>query len=146
MNWDTVARLAELSYRCTLCRRCAQACPIGVDNGLISREIRKLMSQELGLAAEELHKSGSVKQLQTGSSTGTNPRAMLDIVEFIEEDLKDLTGIDIKMPLDKKGADILLIHNFGEFLSWPENIMAFAIIFEKAGLNWTIRNGWIRFC
>ena len=138
LNWDTVARLAELSYRCTLCRRCAQACPIGVDNGLISREIRKLMSQELGLAAEELHKSGSVKQLQTGSSTGTNPRAMLDIVEFIEEDLKDLTGIDIKMPLDKKGADILLIHNFGEFLSWPENIMAFAIIFEKAGLNWTM--------
>ena len=138
LNWDTVARLAELSYRCTLCRRCAQACPIGVDNGLITREIRKLMSQELGLAADELHASGSMKQLKTGSSTGTNPTAMLDIVEFIEEDLKDLYGMDIKMPLDKKGADILLIHNFGEFLSWPENIMAFAIIFEKARLNWTM--------
>ena len=23
LNWETVARLAELSYRCTLCRRCA---------------------------------------------------------------------------------------------------------------------------
>ena len=138
LNWDTVARLGELAYRCTLCRRCAQACPVGIDNGLITREIRKLFSQELGLAPEELHKSGSMKQLQTGSSTGTNPVAMLDIVEFIEEDMKDLTGIDIKMPLDKEGADILLIHNFGEFLSWPENIMAFAIIFEKAGLNWTM--------
>jgi Fe-S oxidoreductase len=138
LNWDTVARLAELAYRCTLCRRCAQACPVGIDNGLITREIRKLFSQELGLAPEELHKSGSMKQLQTGSSTGTNPVAMLDIVEFIEEDLKDLTGIDIKMPLDKEGADILLLHNFGEFLAWPENIMAFAIIFEKAGLNWTM--------
>ena len=138
LNWDTVARLAELSYRCTLCRRCAQACPIGIDNGLISREIRKLMSQELGLAAEELHNSGSMKQLKTGSSTGTNPTALLDIIEFIEEDLKDKTGLDIKMPLDKEGADILLIHNFGEFLSWPENIMAFAIIFEKAGINWTM--------
>jgi Fe-S oxidoreductase len=138
LNWETIARLAELSYRCTLCRRCAQACPIGVDNGLITREIRKLMSQELGLAADELHASGSMKQLKTGSSTGTNPTAMLDIVEFIEEDLKDLYGMDIKMPLDKKGADILLIHNFGEFLSWPENIMAFAIIFEKAGLSWTM--------
>ena len=138
LNWETVARLAELSYRCTLCRRCAQACPVGVDNGLISREIRKLMSQELGFAADELHTLGSVKQLQTGSSTGTNPVALMDIVEFIEEDLKDLTGIDIKMPMDKEGADILLIHNFGEFLSWPENIMAFAIIFEAAGINWTM--------
>ena len=138
LNWNTVARLAELSYRCTLCRRCAQACPIGVDNGLITREIRKLMSQELGLAPEELHTSGTVKQLKTGSSTGTNPTAMLDIVNFIQEDMKDLYGLDIKMPVDKEGADILLIHNFGEYLSWPENIMAFAIIFEKAGLSWTL--------
>ena len=33
LNWDLVARLAELAYRCTLCRRCAQMCPVGVDNG-----------------------------------------------------------------------------------------------------------------
>ncbi|MDH4207361.1 MAG: (Fe-S)-binding protein, partial [Anaerolineae bacterium] len=38
LNWPTVARLAELAYRCTLCRRCAQACPMGVDNALIARE------------------------------------------------------------------------------------------------------------
>ncbi len=138
LNWETIARLGELAYRCTLCRRCAQACPIGVDNALITREIRVLFSEELGLAPEELHTSGSMKQLKTGSSTGTNPTAMLDIVEFIQEDMKDLYGIDIKMPIDKKGADILLLHNFGEYLSWPENVMAFAIIFEKAGLNWTL--------
>ena len=138
LNWETVARLAELSYRCTLCRRCAMACPIGVDNGLITREIRVLFSQELGLAPAELHSAGTIKQMKTGSSTGTNPTAMLDIVEFIEEDLKDLYGLDIKLPIDKEGADIMLIHNFGEYLSWPENIMAFAIIFEKAGINWTL--------
>ena len=32
LTWDTIVHLAELSYRCTLCRRCAQACPVGVDN------------------------------------------------------------------------------------------------------------------
>jgi len=138
LNWETIARLAELSYRCTMCRRCAQACPIGVDNGLITREIRKLMSQELGFAPNELHTSGTIKQMKTGSSTGTNPTAMLDIVEFIEEDMKDLYDLEIKIPIDKEDADILLIHNFGEYLSWPENIMAFAIIFEKAGINWTL--------
>jgi Fe-S oxidoreductase len=141
LNWETVARLAELSYRCTLCRRCAMACPIGVDNGLITREIRVLFSQELGFAPEELHSLGTIKQMKTGSSTGTNPTAVMDILEFIEEDMKDLYGLDIKLPVDKEGADILLIHNFGEYLSWPENIMAFAIIFEKAGINWTLSSG-----
>jgi len=58
LNWTTVLRLLELSYRCTLCRRCAQACPIGVDNGLIAHEIRKLFSMELGIAPKEIHGQG----------------------------------------------------------------------------------------
>ena len=33
-----MARLIELSYRCNVCRRCAQTCPIGVDNALLARE------------------------------------------------------------------------------------------------------------
>jgi Fe-S oxidoreductase len=138
LNWDTVARLAQLAYRCTLCRRCAQTCPMGVDNGLIAREIRKLFSQELGIAAAELHEKGTVKQLKTGSSTGITPVALMDLFEFMEEDITDRTGLNIKMPFDKAGADILLVHNAGEFLSWPENIEAFAIVFELAGLSWTL--------
>lgn len=138
LNWQTIARLAHLAYRCTLCRRCAQACPMGVDNGLLSREIRKLFSQELGIMPPELHEDGTVKQLKTGSSTGISAAALTDIIEFMEEEITEKTGLSIKMPLDKSGADILLIHNAGEFLSWPENIEAFAIIFEAAGLNWTM--------
>ena len=78
LNWDTLARLAQLAYRCNLCRRCAQTCPMGVDNGLIAREIRKLFSQEMGIAPAELHSEGTVKQLGTGSSTGISPVALMD--------------------------------------------------------------------
>jgi Fe-S oxidoreductase len=138
LNWDTLARLAELSYRCTLCRRCAQKCPMGVDNALMTREIRKLFSQELDINVDILHGSGSQKQLEVGSSTGINPDALMDLMEFAEEDMKDRTGLDIKIPFDKPGADILVLHNAGEFLAWPENLQAFAIIFELAGLNWTL--------
>jgi Fe-S oxidoreductase len=138
LTWDTMARLAELSYRCTLCRRCAQTCPIGVDNGMINREIRKLFSQELGITVMELHAGGTVKQLKTGSSTGMNPTALQDIIEFAEEDIEEKTGLKIKIPFDKEGADYLVMHNAGEFLSWPENLQAFAILFEIAGVNWTM--------
>jgi ferredoxin len=98
LNWETLARLAESAYRCNLCRRCAQSCPIGVDNGLIAREIRKLFSQELGIQAEELHGSGTIKQLKTGSSTGMSPTALMDIIEFAEEDIEEKFGLSIKIP------------------------------------------------
>ena len=138
LNYNTIARLAELAYRCTLCRRCAQSCPIGVDNGLITHELRKLFSQEMGIAPKELHQLGTVQHLKVGSSTGTSPKALSSFIDFIEGDLEELTGKPIKLPVDKEEADILLLHNAGEFISWPENIEAFAIIFEAAGIDWTL--------
>jgi len=138
LNWDLISRLAELTYRCTICRRCAQSCPIGVDNGLITHELRKLFSQEMGIAPAELHEEGTGRQLTTGSSTGMKPKAFINIIQFMEEEIEEKTGKKIKIPVDKKGADILLIHNSGEYLSWLENPEAFAIIFEAAGISWTL--------
>ncbi len=138
LNWTTIARLAESAYRCTLCRRCTQTCVRGVDNGLISRELRKLFSQEMGIAPPELHQLGTVKQLEVGASTGISPQALEGIIEFMEEEIEEKTGRKIRIPVDKRGADILLIHNSGEFMSWPENPEAFAIIFEAAGIDWTL--------
>ncbi|VBB05912.1 alpha-helical ferredoxin [Lucifera butyrica] len=138
LNWRVVYRLAELVYRCSICRRCASVCPIGVDNALLSRELRKVFSQEMGLAPDGVHKSGTVQHMKTGSSTGMTPLAFKDNIEFIEDIIEEKTGRRITIPLDKKGADILLIHNAGEYLAWPENPAAFAILFEAAGLNWTL--------
>ena len=138
LNWTAIARLAELSYRCSLCRRCAAVCPIGVDNGLIAHEIRKLFSQELGFAPKELHEKGTVLHLRSGSSTGMNPPAAKDSVEFIQEEMEEIAGGPVAIPWDVEGADILLIHNAGEILAWPENVGAFAILFQAAGLSWTL--------
>jgi Fe-S oxidoreductase len=138
LNWRTIARLGELAYRCNVCRRCAQTCPIGVDNALVAREIRKIFSQELGIAPPELHDKGSMLQLSTGSSTGMTQMVVRDNVDFIDEDFSEETGFEFKTPWDVEGADILLIHNAGEIMAWPENIAAFSIIFEAAGLSWTL--------
>jgi Fe-S oxidoreductase len=138
LNWPAVARLAELAYRCSLCRRCAQRCPLGSDNGLIGRELRKLFSQEMGIAPKELHDSGTVQQLKVGASTGITPPAFESMVEFMEDEIEEKWGKRIKIPVDREGTDILLVHNSGEFMSWIENPVAFAIIFEAAGLSWTL--------
>jgi len=138
LNWKSVSRLIELAYRCNLCRRCAQTCPIGVDNALLAREIRKIASQEMGISPPELHDSGSILQQTVGSSTGMNAMVVKDNVEFIDEDFAELTEYEFETPWDKEGADILLIHNAGEIMSWPENIAAFSILFQAAGLSWTM--------
>ncbi len=137
-SWLMVSRLMELAYRCTVCRRCAQTCPIGVDNGLVTRELRKIFSQEMGINVKPLHELGSVQQLEKGSSTGMTPVAFKDNIEFMEEEVEERTGMKFKWPMDKKGADILLIHNAGEFLAWPENPEAFAVILEAAGIDYTL--------
>ena len=138
LNWPLVARLAELAYRCNLCRRCAQACPIGADNGLVAREIRKLFSQELGVAPKELHASGSMLQLKVGSSTGMTAAAVKDNLQFIDREMAEKTGLAVETPWDVKGADVLLIHNAGEILAWPENPGAFGVILNAAGISWTM--------
>jgi Fe-S oxidoreductase len=138
LDWRVVARLGELSYRCNICRRCAQVCPIGVDNGLIAREIRKIFSQEMGINPPEMHSKGSMYQLEFGSSTRMRPAVMRENVDFIDEDYAQSTGFDFQTPWDKEGADILLIHNAGEVLAWPESIAAYSLIFQAAGISFTL--------
>jgi Fe-S oxidoreductase len=109
-----------------------------VDNALLAREIRKIASQEMNIVAKELHQDGSMLQLKVGSSTGMNALVVKDNVEFIDEDTEERTGIKVETPWDVEGADILLIHNAGEIMAWPDNPGCFALIFEAAGLSWTM--------
>ncbi len=44
----------------------------------------------------------------------------------------------VQTPWDVEGADVLLIHNAGEILAWPENPGAFALILNAAGIKWTM--------
>ncbi len=138
LNWATISRLCELSYRCNLCRRCGQSCPMGVDNALIARELRKLFSQELGWAPKELHEKGTVLQLEVGSPTGMKPHVAKDNLKFLDEDFTEATGIEVSTPWDKEGADVLLIHSAGDIISFPESPMAFSILCNAAGISWTL--------
>ena len=99
---------------------------MGVDNALVTHELRKLFSQEMGIAPKELHERGSMLQLKAGSSTGMTPRTVRDNIDFIDDDISEKTGIEVHTPWDVEGADVLLIHNAGEILAWPENPGAFA--------------------
>ena len=67
-----------------------------------------------------------------------NAAVVKDNIEFIDEEMTEKTGIEVKTPWDVEGADVLLIHNAGEIMAWPENPGAFALILNAAGIRWTL--------
>lgn len=136
LNWTLVARLAELAYRCTLCRRCSQVCPMGVDNGLIARELRKLFSQEMGIAPKELHEMGTVPLLNTPA--GCTREQIDGMIKTVEDGIEEKIGRRIDLPVDRVGADFLFIQTSLDSPSWLKCPECFAIIFDRAGLDWTI--------
>ncbi len=111
---------------------------MGVDNALITRELRKLFSQELGWAPKELHEKGTVLQLDVGSPTGLRPNVAIDNFKFLDEEFTEATGLKVSTPWDKKGVDILLIHSAGDIISFPEGPISFSIICNAAGISWTL--------
>ncbi|KKM09751.1 reductase [Clostridiales bacterium PH28_bin88] len=131
--------LAESFYRCTVCRRCAYVCPLAIDNGLIVREGRKILDA-IGIAPEELKMNGTELQLRAGNATGTPARAFRDMVEFLEEEIEDTFGLKVQIPVDKEGAEYLVMHNAGDYLAFAETVMGAAVVFHAAGADWTLNS------
>ncbi len=115
---------------CTLCGRCSVACPVGND---ITAMIRKMRE---GMAASGHAPAGLVdatrKSIELGSPMGIQLKAFLAQVRGQEEE----TGIEI--PLDKAGADYLVIMSSMEILGYPEYLGSLSRIFKQAGISWTV--------
>ena len=58
----------------------------------------------------------------------------------IEEDIEDETGVSVRIPLDEKGADILLVTPSADFFAEPhiDGLIGYAKVFHQAGVSWTI--------
>lgn len=135
-----IHELVESFYRCTTCKRCVQECPAGIDHALITHLGRYILS-EMGIIPKPLQVSvrnqleGNFKNIMNMS-----PPALEDTVEFLEEDLQELTGQDIKIPIGKKGVDYIFYPPVSDFMSEAETLMGHAAAFHAMGLgdNWTI--------
>lgn len=136
--YRSIEELYRLSYSCTLCRRCAQACPLGLDNSVITRELRKLFSQELGWAPKELHIDGTCLHLAKGSPTGMSSQILVKEVEFIVEDYSKTFGMELQCTWDMPEADILFIPSIGELFVEPENFISMIILLHIRGEAWTL--------
>lgn len=123
-------------YECTGCRRCATFCPMGIDNSVVTRKGRAI-ADGLGFTPERLVKVIQIS-LETGNTDGANDAAFKDVVSFLEEEIEDDCGIDVKIPYDQVGADIFFVPPSGDLLVNPEAVMGIAKVFHKLGASWTL--------
>jgi heterodisulfide reductase subunit C len=121
---------------CTMCGKCEQVCPMGIDIADITRRIRSL--REVENVPGILHK-GLAAALKTGNNLSLPKEDFIFILEDVGEEVAEEPGFeDFKVPIDKKGARLLTtIHN-KLVNTHTEDLKPWWKIFHAAGEDWTV--------
>ena len=128
----------DVFYSCTACRRCAQFCPFGIDNSVITRKARTILD---GLGRTPASLQRVIKaSLETRNTDGASAVAFKAAIAFIEEEMRDEHGVDIKIPVDVVGAEYFYLPPSGDALVNIEATMGVAKVFHVLGKGdkWTM--------
>jgi Fe-S oxidoreductase len=124
-------------YQCTECRRCSVFCPYGIDTAeitMMARELLNLIGCNINWAMEPVANCH-----RTGNHLGIQPHTFKDSLEFFQDEIEDITGIKVNLPINKKGADILFVVPSGDYFADPGTftLMGYLMLFHEIGLNYT---------
>jgi Fe-S oxidoreductase len=125
-------------HQCSQCRRCSVYCPYGIDTAEITMAAREVLAS-VGIGQKYSNEIIG-KVFKIGNNLGLPEPALADTLEGLEEEVKDDTGVDVKFPLDQKGADILLVTPSADFFAEPhvDGLIGYAKVFHEAGVSWTL--------
>ena len=125
-------------HQCSQCRRCSVFCPYGIDTAEISMAAREIMDR-IGVGQKYCNEIIG-KVFKIGNNLGLPEMALADTLEGLEEDVLDDTGVEVKYPLDTKGADILLVTPSADFFAEPhvDGLIGYGKVFHEAGVSWTL--------
>jgi Fe-S oxidoreductase len=121
----------ELVYDgCSLCGRCSLVCPVGNDISGMIRKIREGFSAA-GYAPEGLI-DATTRAVEIGSPMGVRLHAVKAQIGHVER------SCGLEVPLDKIGAEYLVLLSSMEIMNFPEYLEAIARIMHEADKSWTI--------
>ncbi|HFD81533.1 MAG TPA: (Fe-S)-binding protein [Gammaproteobacteria bacterium] len=125
-------------HQCSQCRRCSVFCPYGIDTAEISMAAREILDS-VGMGQKYCNEIIG-KVFVVGNNLGLPEPALADTLEGLEEDIEDDTGVKVRLPLDEKGAEILLVTPSADFFAEPhvDGLMGYAKVFHEAGVSWTL--------
>lgn len=115
---------------CTLCGRCSMVCPVGNDITYMIRKMREGMAAS-GHAQEDLI-AATTRSITIGSPMGIKWPAVQAQIKHVQAE----TGIEV--PVEKAGADYLVLMSSMEIINFPEYLSGVSRIFKQAGVSWTL--------
>ena len=128
---DDFTHYSQLAYEaCTLCNRCSLVCPMGIQIGSLIDEVRIGLASA-GIVPADLTKA-TQKQVDEGSPLGVTDDVFMDRIEWVSDEW------NVKIPVDVKGADTLVVYTSIEIMKFPQNLASVAKIMNAAGEKWTI--------
>jgi Fe-S oxidoreductase len=124
-------------YQCTECRRCSVFCPYGIDTAEITMMGRELLHL-LGIGIDWVT-TPAANCFRTGNHLGVLPHGFKDSVDFAADDLKDLTGVRVEPPVNKKGAEVLFVVPSADYFADPHyyGFLGYLALFHEIGLDYT---------
>jgi Fe-S oxidoreductase len=125
------------SYQCTECRRCSVFCPYGIDTAEVTMMLRELLHL-VGVGINWILEPASNSN-RTGNHMGLQPHTFKDNVDFLTDDIENLTGIRITPTFNRKGAEVLFITPSADVFAEPGlyTAMGYLLLFEAIGLDYT---------
>ena len=121
--------------QCSECRRCAVFCPFGIDTAELTMAAREIMAS-VGVATKYV--TEVVKKVHDiGNNLGIPEAAWRDSCQFLEEELKEETGTDIKIPVNEEGVEVLLVAPSADLFANTDTMIGYAKLFHAAGVSWT---------
>ncbi|MFO7967603.1 MAG: (Fe-S)-binding protein [Archaeoglobaceae archaeon] len=134
---DVIKEMYYYFYQCSLCRRCSNFCPYGIDTAEIVWWGRRLLNS-IGVTHRFSHISIEASA-RTGNHLGLYPLGIAEALESIADDVYELTGIAPDVPVNKKGAEILFVAPSADYFAQPHwyACMAYLMLFHELGLDYT---------
>jgi Fe-S oxidoreductase len=125
-------------YQCTECRRCSVFCPYGIDTAevtMLARELLTLVGCNINWVIEPV-----ANCFRTGNHLGVQPHGFKDSIEFAVDELEDLTGIRVEVPIMKKGAEVLFVMPSADYFASPHyyTLLGYLLLFHHVGLDYTV--------
>jgi Fe-S oxidoreductase len=134
---DVIKEWFYYYFQCTECRRCSVFCPFGIDTAevtMMGRELLGLLGLYVNWVIEPV-----ANCFRFGNHLAIQPHGLKDTLDFMVDDIEELTGIRVDVPINKKGAEILFVTPSGDFVADPGiyTCMGYMILFHELGLDYT---------
>jgi len=126
---------SRFPWICTMCGRCDYACPQGVEITALIRRIRGLRDRDK--VPGPIHK-GVAMCLEKGNNLGIPKDDFLFLLADVGKELEEEGFPGFYVPVDKKGANVLVTINSKEPFGEPDDMKFWWKIFYCAKEDWTV--------